>query len=231
MRQRIITGAMSELKERGIKFTMDDLARRLGMSKRTLYENFTSKEDLIGFLLAETIAEIKVNREAIAKDDTLDIREKFKQMITVRSSLWNEISDHLAIDIKIAMPNQWQKLEGAMDELWEVIEDLLREGARTGCFRPVFFPAIRVMFKGAFSEFANYKFLLEHKVTMREMIDYMLDILMFGLVYKDNPCTSLDHIIPEYNPKLRKTRGGNKGEQKNHPMSSCTSFDSDNRLQ
>ncbi len=204
MRRRIICGAMSELKERGIKFTMDDLARRLGISKRTLYENFASKEDLIGFLLAETIAEIKDKREAIAEDDTLDIREKFKQMLTVRSSLWDEMSDHLVIEIKRAMPNQWQKLDGALDELWEVTEDLLREGARTGCFRPVFFPAVRVLFKGAFYEFANYKFLLEHKVTMREMIDYMLDILMFGLVEKDkdNLGKSLDYIIPEYSLKV-----------------------------
>ena len=186
MRQRIMREAMIELNERGIKFTMDDLARRLGISKRTLYENFTSKEELIGFLLAEAIAEIKEKREAIAKNDTLDIRDKFKQMMTVRSSLWSESTDLLAIDIKKSMPEQWQKVESTLDELWEMIEDLLREGARIGCFRPVFFPAVRVIFKGAFNEFANYPFLLQHKVTVKEMIDYTFDILMFGLVAQEN---------------------------------------------
>lgn len=177
---------MSELNERGIKFTMDDLARRLGISKRTLYENFASKEELIGFLLAEAVAEIKERREAIAKDQTMDIREKFKQMITVRPVLWNETADHITLDIKKNMPTQWQKLECAMDELWQMIEDLMHEGVRTGCFRPVFFPAVRVMFKGACNEFANYSFLLTHKVTVKEMIDSMLDILMYGIVTKEN---------------------------------------------
>ena len=139
MRQRIMDGAMAEMHERGIKFTMDDLARRLGMSKRTLYENFSSKEELVGSLLTAAIAELKTKREAIARDETLDIREKFRQMMTVRPALWNERTENLMLDIKKSMPDQCKKLESTMDELWQVIEDLLHEGARTGYFRPVFF--------------------------------------------------------------------------------------------
>ena len=99
MRQRIMDGAMAEMHERGIKFTMDDLARRLGMSKRTLYENFSSKEELVGSLLAAAIAELKAKREAIARDETLDIREKFRQMMTVRPALWSERTENLMLDI------------------------------------------------------------------------------------------------------------------------------------
>ena len=186
-------GAMTELTERGIKFTMDDLARRLGMSKRTLYENFASKEDLIGSLLADAVEEIKAKRETIAKDDTLDLREKFRQMMSVRASAWPESTEHLMIEIKRSLPEQWQKVETAMDELWQMIEDLLQEGSQSGDFRPVFPPAVRVMFKGAFNEFANYNFLLKHKVTMREMIDYMIDILMYGIVTQDHAKVTAKH--------------------------------------
>jgi len=187
LRQRIMDGAISELNERGLKFTMDDLARRLGMSKRTLYDNFTSKEDLIGSLLAQAVAEAKEKRELIAKDNTLDICEKFKQMITVRTSIWNEKTDHALIDIKKSMPEQWRKIEDVKDELWGTIENLLHEGVRTGSFRPVFIPVVRTVFIGAFKEFSNYQFLLQHKVTMKEMVDYTLDILMYGLVAQKNP--------------------------------------------
>lgn len=182
MRQRIMDGAMAEMHERGIKFTMDDLARRLGVSKRTLYENFSSKEELVGSLLAEAIAELKAKREAIARDETLDIREKFRQMMTVRPALWNERTDNLMLDIKKSMPEQCKKLESTMDELWQVIEDLLHEGARTGYFRPVFFPVIRAMFKGAYNELSAYKLLREHRLTVTEMLNEMLDILMYGVV-------------------------------------------------
>ena len=182
MRRRILDGTMQELHERGLKFTMDDLAKRLSMSKRTLYENFGSKEELIGSLLMEAVAEVQEKRQAIAGDINLSISEKFKQMMTVGTTLWNEKTEHVIIDIKKSMPGQWQKLENVKDELWVVIEDLIHQGVQSGCFRPIFIPALRAMFAGAFDEFSNYQFLLKNKVTMKEMVDYTIDILMFGMV-------------------------------------------------
>ena len=182
MRRRIMQGAMVELSERGVKFTMDELARRLGVSKRTLYENFASKEEIIGAILAESAAEIKAHREAVAIDDGLCISEKFRQMLAVRSSLWTGISETVFMDIKRCMPDQWRTIENTLDELWLVVETLLQEGVRAGHFRPVFFPAVRIMFRGAYYEFANYQFLAQHKVTIAEMIDHIIDILLYGIV-------------------------------------------------
>lgn len=48
MKQEIIKRAMDDFMRYGFKtFTMDDLARKLGMSKKTLYEYFPSKNDLV----------------------------------------------------------------------------------------------------------------------------------------------------------------------------------------
>lgn len=55
---RIIQAFAEELKENGIKFTMDDLARRLGISKRTLYEYFSSKADILDALIEDAFAEV-----------------------------------------------------------------------------------------------------------------------------------------------------------------------------
>ena len=43
----IILTTYRELNLTGIKFTMDDIAAHLGMSKKTIYKMFTSKNDLI----------------------------------------------------------------------------------------------------------------------------------------------------------------------------------------
>ena len=48
LRGRIIDTAMNAFRERGIRLvTMDDVAAELGISKRTLYEIFEKKEDLL----------------------------------------------------------------------------------------------------------------------------------------------------------------------------------------
>ena len=48
LRQLILETAMSEFKAKGIKrVRMDDIAHQLGISKRTLYEVFSNKEQLL----------------------------------------------------------------------------------------------------------------------------------------------------------------------------------------
>ena len=48
LRERILKAAMSEFFEKGIKAVkMDDIARRLSISKRTVYEIYSNKEELL----------------------------------------------------------------------------------------------------------------------------------------------------------------------------------------
>lgn len=48
LKGRILQSAMHEFRTNGIKqVKMDDIARKLGISKRTLYEIYGNKEDLL----------------------------------------------------------------------------------------------------------------------------------------------------------------------------------------
>ena len=59
LRVKILTTAMADFRQRGIRgVTMDDVATELGISKRTLYEIFDKKEDL----LFETLKHYYVER-------------------------------------------------------------------------------------------------------------------------------------------------------------------------
>ena len=40
---KIINATIDIFREKGVKFTMDDIANKLGVSKRTLYEMCTNK--------------------------------------------------------------------------------------------------------------------------------------------------------------------------------------------
>ena len=51
---KIIKATIDIFKEKGVKFTMDDIATKLGVSKRTLYENVDSKECLLN-LIVDTV--------------------------------------------------------------------------------------------------------------------------------------------------------------------------------
>ena len=53
MKDSILAAATEEIRLHGSSFRMEDLARRLNISKRTLYENFRSKNEILERILSE----------------------------------------------------------------------------------------------------------------------------------------------------------------------------------
>ena len=47
MREKIIDTAIEEFTRNGLKFTMNDVAKALGISKKTIYTVFESKQDVL----------------------------------------------------------------------------------------------------------------------------------------------------------------------------------------
>ena len=46
LREKILQGTMQAFNQKGLKFTMDDIAHILGISKKTIYQVFADKEAL-----------------------------------------------------------------------------------------------------------------------------------------------------------------------------------------
>ena len=76
LRQRITTTALQAFKEKGIKAVrMDDLAEMLNISKRTLYEVFETKKDLIYACITHNFTMEQATHEALIrhrKDNVLE---------------------------------------------------------------------------------------------------------------------------------------------------------------
>ena len=73
MRPRIMTAALAEMDEHGVRFTMNNLAARLAISKRTLYEHFESKEVLVEAIVDAIITDLQVQRLEIVNNPGLDV--------------------------------------------------------------------------------------------------------------------------------------------------------------
>lgn len=51
MKERLVQATLEEMRTRSLKFTMDDLARKLHASKSSIYKVVDSKEDLIRLVM------------------------------------------------------------------------------------------------------------------------------------------------------------------------------------
>ena len=182
MRTRIMSAAVAEMDEHGVRFTMSDLAARLAISKRTLYEHFESKEVLISSIVDAVISDLRVQRCDIVNNPDLDLREKLVRMLTVRSKVFSEVSDRVKMELGQQYPGLWEKAHKSQEEQWNVIDDVINEGIEEGCFRPIFVPVLRKVLQGAVKEIIDYDFLLQHRTSFHEMIGHITDIVLYGIM-------------------------------------------------
>ena len=80
MREKIIDTAIEEFTKHGSKFTMNDVAKELGISKKTIYTIFESKQDVLVGIADRYARDFTDMREAIEQDDSLDTLEKLERL-------------------------------------------------------------------------------------------------------------------------------------------------------
>src|SRR6195952_2956104 len=79
--ERIISGGEELFLQAGIKsVTMDDIARHLGMSKKTIYQFFGDKNELVVSLVKNRMQEDEKEMNAIMESSENVIEEMIKMM-------------------------------------------------------------------------------------------------------------------------------------------------------
>ncbi len=79
LRLRVLQAARAALFAHGYSaLTMDDLATELGMSKKTLYQHFATKEEIVGAALDAFAAEVRADADQILADRRLTFAEKLR---------------------------------------------------------------------------------------------------------------------------------------------------------
>ena len=78
MREKIIDAAIEEFTQNGLKFTMSELAKKLGISKKTIYTVFESKQAVLIGIADRYAADFSNMQEELEADTSLDAVEKLE---------------------------------------------------------------------------------------------------------------------------------------------------------
>lgn len=184
MRSRIIEGAIEETGEKGIKFTMNDLARRLGVSKRTIYEKFHSKEEIIEAIVDKFLATMQEKEEEILGNPDLSAIEKLKAIAMILPNDFRLMYFSKFYEMKRYYPKQWHKIEKWAAE-WEPETKLIEEGIAKGQLRKVNTVVLRKIVMESTMALLDRNFLMKNDITLRDALHAMVDILLYGLVQDD----------------------------------------------
>ena len=115
--------------------TMDDIAHRLGMSKRTLYEYFKDKADLIRKIVFLEVERIDTNMKEIANkyDNVIEIMAKINEYII---DMHKKTPKNVKFDLQKYYPAILEEVEKYNEQkMFISIKDNLLKGQKQGLIR------------------------------------------------------------------------------------------------
>lgn len=192
MRNRIIMAAVEEINLHGFKFTMSDLAKRLSISKTSLYEQFSSKNELVATLVDLAFADVREQENNIYKNDSLPIAEQIKAVLKVSPKIFGPFNECIYDDLRSSYPEEWQLVAAFREERLECLSTLLKQGVKKKLIRPVNFIVVRQMIFGAVNQLFNERFLTDSNITYADAIAAMADVLVYGLLSPENGMPSCE---------------------------------------
>jgi AcrR family transcriptional regulator len=118
------------------KVTMDELATELGMSKKTLYKYFTSKEQLLWEIYKITTDDFKSSAENIYADEKTDFVDKLALVLQKNCSTTSQWSKTFLADIQKHARDIWEEVEKfRQDSIMGRFGKFFSEGVANGFFR------------------------------------------------------------------------------------------------
>jgi len=129
----------------GVKVSTDEISRMLGVSKRTLYEFFDSKENLIYECVNFTLAKIQTLIDAHFSENTNNVIEKLFPMSNPKLQEMLVGDNRFLEDVRRLYTDiHRQTMEKRIESLKKYIINIIREGMEDGVFLPDINPEIIV---------------------------------------------------------------------------------------
>lgn len=91
--------------------TMDELAAELGMSKKTLYRHFASKDALVEEILDVFASEVRALAESVFSDESLSFTAKLHRFTDAMVRRFASIQPHVMRDLERFAPQISRKIE------------------------------------------------------------------------------------------------------------------------
>ncbi len=135
-RKEILEGAKGLFMRYGIKsVTMDDVARELGISKKTLYQHIDNKDDLITRIIAQHIDDEKETIESI----TAQASDPIDQVVLIARHVikkLRQVRPTTMFDLKKYYRDCWSMMDKFhLEYIYSVIRTNIEQGQSMGLYR------------------------------------------------------------------------------------------------
>lgn len=184
LREEILEGTLQVFNQKGLKFTMDDIAKRLQISKKTIYTVFQDKEELFLAMVDYLFDAIKESERKVVEDTSLTTLEKVRTILGVMPEGYREVDFRQLYLLKDKYPKIYKKVECRLETGWEPTIGLIEQGIEEGVIRPIKIPILKMMMEAALEQFFQRDILIRHQLSYQQALKEVVEILADGITIK-----------------------------------------------
>lgn len=184
IKNRIIESANDQFVRYGVRsVSMSDIAGNLGMSKKTLYQVFTDKDELVLAVTTSHLERQSAEMDQISKNSRDAIEALLGVSLCLRRN-FREMNPSLLFDLHKYHRDAWDIwIKYKSEVISRSIADQIREGIREGYYRAEIVPEILAVFR-----MEQVQLAFDERVFPRDRFNFvdiqmqLFDHFVFGLL-------------------------------------------------
>lgn len=184
LKERIIAHARDRFFREGFaKISVDEIVSDLSMSKKTFYQHFESKDDLVVEMMERKFTELNAIMDRILSAET-DFVHKLQDFVTYIGGMLGTISKAMFADVQRHLPHLWKRIEQFRRErLTKNISILVQQGRSEGLIRDDVNPRLFLLaYLATIDGIMQANVLMNESFSSREALEGIMNIFFKGIL-------------------------------------------------
>ncbi len=183
MYYRLLEAALEAFNEKGAKFTLEDISKRLNISKKTIYTEFSGKQELMATMIDQGFQEVKREEEKIVSHRELSTLEKIRKIVIVIPEAYRNMNFQKIATLQESYPKLYRKIQKYIEQEWDLTIGLFEKGMEEGVLRRFPIPVVKTMIESTMERFLQQQ--EQEDFDYIKSLEAMMDIVMKGIEKED----------------------------------------------
>ena len=175
-REQIMEAVIRQFRLKGVRFTMDDIAGDLHMSKKTIYTLYPDKESLMIDAVEHFFRSVKESENAVLTAPDLDYYERLRKVLSAMPKKYEGMEFGELWDVRDKYPRVYAALAKNLENGWEPTIQLLEEGIKDGKLRNFSVPIFKTMMETTLEQFFQKDVLKKNRISYRKALNEVVEI-------------------------------------------------------
>ena len=185
MKARILVIAREKFMQFGFSsVTTEEIASDLGISKKTLYAHFPSKEELLREAILGLLDEVELQLKGILLDSEIDFSEKLSRALALVRDRFSRVSKPFAHDMARNAPHLWREFEAyRQKKIFRQFAKLFSFGVSKDLIRDdINYDLIVLIFDKLVESVMNPEVVSGIPYSTDEVFDHMMSVFLAGIL-------------------------------------------------